>query len=58
MEKTGYCVLTEMRSQIAAFTLVVIGERVSFGGFLLSLVAGNNLKHRSIPTSEFADRTR
>lgn len=37
--------LNEMRSLIAAFTLIVIGMQFCFGGFLLSVVSGNRIRH-------------
>lgn len=39
--------LNEMRALIGAFTLIIIGVQISFGGFLLSVVAGNRLRHDS-----------
>ena len=37
--------LDQMRGLIAAFTLIVIGLQCAFGGFLLSVVSGNRLRH-------------
>lgn len=37
--------LNEMRGLIAAFTLIVIGMQFCFGGFLLSVVSGNRIRH-------------
>lgn len=37
--------LDEMRGLIAAFTAIVIGVQLCFGGFLLSVVNGNRLRH-------------
>lgn len=37
--------LNEIRGLIAGFSLVVIGIQICFGGFLLSVAAGNRLRH-------------
>lgn len=37
--------MNEMRGLIAAFTLIVIGMQFCFGGFLLSVVSGNRIRH-------------
>lgn len=37
--------LAQMRPMIAAFTLIVIGVQMFFGGFLLSIIAGNKSRH-------------
>ncbi len=41
--------LNEMRSLIAAATLIVIGAQVFFGGFLLSIISGNRSTHAFRP---------
>jgi len=46
--QSGYAELHAMRSLIAAFTLIVIGAQTGFGGFLLSIVAGNKLRHGAV----------
>ncbi|MCV2866932.1 glycosyltransferase family 2 protein [Albidovulum sediminicola] len=43
---SGFGPLEQMRPLITAFTAVVIGAQLFFGGFLLSIVAGNKLRHR------------
>src|SRR5690606_4917626 len=43
--KSDFGMLNEMRGLIAALTTIVIGVQISFGGFLLSVVAGNKMKH-------------
>ncbi len=40
--------LNQVRSLIGAFTLIVAGCQVCFGGFLVSIVAGNKLKHAEV----------
>lgn len=37
--------LNQIRGLIAAFSLIVIGIQACFGGFLLSVAAGNRLRH-------------
>ena len=37
--------LNQIRSLIASFSLIVIGIQICFGGFLLSVAAGNRLRH-------------
>lgn len=41
----GFGAMNEMRGLIAAFTAIVVGVQACFGGFLLSVVAGNRLRH-------------
>ena len=45
--QSGFGDLNEMRNLIAAFTLMVVGVQICFGGFLLSVAAGNKLKHNA-----------
>ncbi len=45
--RSGFGDLNEMRNLIAAFTLMVVGVQICFGGFLLSVAAGNKLKHNA-----------
>lgn len=40
--------LNQIRGLIAAFSLIVIGIQVCFGGFLLSVAAGNRLRHLNL----------
>lgn len=40
--------LNEMRSLIAAATLIVIGTQVFFSGFLMSIVSGNRSRHTAV----------
>jgi glycosyltransferase involved in cell wall biosynthesis len=46
--QSGFGELDQIRSLIAAFTTMVVGVQLSFGGFLLSVVAGNKMKHRAV----------
>ncbi|MGI9394504.1 MAG: glycosyltransferase family 2 protein [Boseongicola sp.] len=46
--RSGFGALDQMRPLIAGFTAIVIGNQLSFGGFLLSVVAGNKMKHRAV----------
>jgi glycosyltransferase involved in cell wall biosynthesis len=45
--QSGFGALAEMRSMIAAFSAIVVGVQLAFGGFLLSVAAGNKLRHRA-----------
>ena len=50
---SNFAALNEIRSLIAAFTMIVIGVQVFFSGFLLSIIAGNRSRHSAIlPDSE------
>ena len=40
--------LNQIRGLIAAFSLIVVGIQVCFGGFLLSVAAGNRLCHANL----------
>ncbi|MBV1868971.1 MAG: glycosyltransferase family 2 protein [Marinosulfonomonas sp.] len=40
--------LNQIRGLIAAFSLIVIGIQACFGGFLLSVSAGNRLRHSNL----------
>lgn len=49
---SGYGALDQMRTLIAACTLVVAGCQISFGGFLASIIAGNRLNHLDVAAGE------
>lgn len=46
--QSGFGELDQIRNLIAAFTAMVVGVQVAFGGFLLSIVAGNKMRHRAV----------
>ncbi len=52
---SGFGELNEMRNFIAAFTAMVVGSQIAFGGFLLSIVSGNKLKHRAVLSPNFTE---
>ncbi len=45
---SDFAALNEMRTLIAAFTMVVIGVQTFFSGFLLSMIAGNRSRHAAV----------
>ena len=45
---SDFAALNEMRTLIAAFTMVVIGVQTFFSGFLLSMIAGNRSRHSAV----------
>jgi glycosyltransferase involved in cell wall biosynthesis len=47
---SGFGALDEIRSLVAASTLILGGCQVGFGGFLISIVAGNRMKHADVLT--------
>jgi hypothetical protein len=46
--ESNFGAMNQMRALIGAATLVIIGVQIGFGGFLLSVVAGNRLRHDSV----------
>lgn len=46
----GFGALSEMRSLIAAFSLIIVGLQVGIGGFLMAIVAGNKMKQHAMFT--------
>lgn len=46
--QSGFGALSELRPLVAAFTAMVGGVQIAFGGFLLSIVSGNKMKHRAV----------
>jgi len=53
--ESGRGELSQMRALIAAFTAMVMGVQLGFGGFLLSIVAGNKMKHRAVLSSSLSE---
>ncbi len=45
---SDFAALNEMRTLIAAFTMIVIGVQTFFSGFLLSMIAGNRSRHSAV----------
>ena len=45
---SGFGELDQIRGLIGAFTAIVAGCQIGFGGFLVSVVAGNKLKHAEV----------
>ncbi|MDG4650159.1 glycosyltransferase family 2 protein [Roseibacterium sp. SDUM158017] len=54
---SGFGALDQIRGLVAASTLVVTGCQVCFGGFFMSIVAGNRLSHSDVLTVARHDRS-
>ena len=54
--QSGFGPLSMLREVVAAMTLVVIGVQSFFGGFLLSIVAGNRARIEIVSTQVATDR--
>lgn len=46
--QSGFGELDQIRNLLAALTAMVVGVQIAFGGFLLSIVAGNKMYHRAV----------
>ncbi|MFD1156249.1 glycosyltransferase family 2 protein [Roseovarius aestuarii] len=53
---SNFAALNEIRTLIAAFTMIIIGVQVFFSGFLLSMIAGNRSRHSAV-LPEFESQT-
>ena len=53
--QSGFGQLDQMRNLIAAFTCLVVGVQIAFGGFLLSIVAGNKMRHSAVFSPDLSE---